>query len=119
MQRTIARLLLVFAIAGNLIPLALAARPAPVPACCIRHKHHCHASAASNPSQPEVREACGCPHGCGHAVVTARWAHPGTQAISFLARPVNGHLAVQAFSPLFAEFLNFRTTRAPPLLTRI
>jgi hypothetical protein len=119
MQRMTARLLLLFALAGNLIPLALAASTPTLPACCIRRNHHCHASAASNSSQPDIREACCCRHGCGHAVVTARWAHPRTQAGSFIAPAVSRHVAAQPFALLSPEFRNFKPTRAPPLLAGI
>jgi hypothetical protein len=119
MQRTIARLLLLFALAGNLIPLGLAATPKPLPACCLRHKHRCHAFVASNSSQPEVRDACCCRQSCGHAVVTARWAHPEAHADSLIGRTMSRHVAAQPFARLSPEFLNFKTTRGPPLLACI
>jgi hypothetical protein len=118
MQRVIAKLLLLFAVAGNVIPLTLAASTPRLPACCIRHKHHCHASGASTSLQPEIRDACCCRQNCSYAVITSQWAHPRAQAGSVIARTVSRYVAAQAFAPLSPEFLNFRTTRGPPLLTR-
>jgi hypothetical protein len=119
MQRTIARLLLLFSVAGTVIPLAGAVSTAPLPLCCIRHKHACHAAVGSNSSPAEVHESCCSRQGCGHAVITARWAHPGMQAGSFLARALSRHIADQQLPPLSPEFLNFKPTRAPPPLATL
>ncbi|HUO24787.1 MAG TPA: hypothetical protein VMU61_03915 [Candidatus Aquilonibacter sp.] len=116
MQRTIARLLLLFAVAGNLIPLALAATAVPPHACCIRANHHCHNSALSDSRQPEFRSTCCCRQGCGHVVVTAQWAHPQTPAAPVGAPAVNSRLTPGQSPALFAEVLTRQSTRAPPSL---
>ena len=51
MQRLTARLLLLFALAGNFLPVALAATTAPPRACCLRMAHKCHKRPARNPKQ--------------------------------------------------------------------
>ena len=51
MRRLAARLLLLFALAGNLVPLGLA-MTAPAHACCVRkaaHSHHCHEAGSTIP----------------------------------------------------------------------
>src|ERR1700691_3054325 len=84
MNRLIARLLLLFALLGNLVPIALAANPAPPHACCLRKGvHHCQDSSGSESSQPVVRDSSCCRGNCGHAVTTAQWAHPQPRLASF------------------------------------
>jgi hypothetical protein len=118
MQRTIARLLLLFAFAGNLIPLALAATATPPHACCIRKTHHCHNSAASS-SQPELLSRDCCRQSCGQVVITAPWAHPQTHAASTKDQIVTSRLTPLDQPAFSSESLIQQATRAPPLLSRI
>jgi hypothetical protein len=114
MQRTIARLLLLLAVAGNLIPLALAATAVPPHACCIRASHHCHNSAISNSQQPEFRSTCCCRQGCGHAVTTAQWADPKTPTAPVGTPVVNSRVTPWHSAALLGEVLTRQSTRAPP-----
>jgi hypothetical protein len=119
MQRATARLLLLFALAGNLIPLALAAVAVPPHACCIRKNHHCHNSAATMSSQAEFHSRDCCRQNCGHAVVTAQWAHPEAQTNSVGARILARPVALHRSAPFTTEFVAQKATRAPPSLTQI
>jgi hypothetical protein len=119
MQRTIARLLLLLALAGNLAPLALAAIAVPPHACCLRKNHHCHNSAASSSSHSEFRSRDCCPQNGGHAVVTAQWAHPEQQAGSVTSRILACRVMLEPLAPHSSELLTQRATRAPPLLAYI
>jgi hypothetical protein len=76
MHRWTARWLLLFAIVGNLVPLAMAVAVPPPHACCIRKAHHCHDSAASESLELAIRSGICCNNGCSRAATTAQWAHP-------------------------------------------
>jgi len=115
MHRLTARFLLIFALAGNVIPLALAATAPPPHACCVRKvASHCHESAASESNQPSIRASGCCSHDCCRAVITAQWANPQPRAEGPFAKNVNAHVArPQADSPIL-EVSNFQSGRAPP-----
>src|SRR5215831_18486216 len=73
MQRLTARLLLLFALAGTFVPVAMQALASPPHACCLRKAvHRCHTQAASQ--DPVVSDAGCCHHDCCRAVTTAQWA---------------------------------------------
>src|ERR1700682_2002893 len=77
MHRLTAKLLLLFALVGNITPLTLAAVAAPLHACCARKAaKHCHESAASEPNEPSIRASSSCGHDCCRAAATTKWAHP-------------------------------------------
>ncbi|HKI26642.1 MAG TPA: hypothetical protein VKA07_09975 [Candidatus Sulfotelmatobacter sp.] len=123
MHRLTARLLLLFALAGSILPLAQAVTASPVPECCRRMgAHHCQdasaASASASGSSQASFRAPGCCHGdCGRAVTTAQWAHLQLIANDPFARNIDARIvasnphapdAIRAASP---------STRAPPLLS--
>jgi hypothetical protein len=119
MHRLTARLLLFFALVGNLAPLALAATAAPPHACCVRKTaHHCHDSLASESvsetGQLVIRDANCCNGDCGRAVTTAQWAHAQSPAGAFDAPPVETHLSQLDLVSPNAKFCRFASTRAPP-----
>src|SRR3982074_1657962 len=77
MHRQTAKLLLLFALVGNITPLMLAAVAAPLHACCARKAaKHCHESAASEQNQPSIRASGCCGHDCCRAATKTKWAHP-------------------------------------------
>ncbi len=73
MQRLTAKLLLLFALVGTIVPIALAVT-APPHACCIRKTHHCHDSASPESTQLAFSSKT-CDHDCCRAVSTSKWAH--------------------------------------------
>jgi len=113
MQRLMARILLLFAVVGAMLPIALQATAAPVHACCRRSgAHHCVDSPPAH--EPIVRNTGCCRGDCSRAVTTAQWAHPQppTSAVStqpVVARAIDWHAA--AVSTLFSSS---RSPRAPP-----
>src|SRR5579862_7886261 len=78
MHRLTARLLLMFSLAGVLVPAALAFSVNPPHACCRRKTPHCHNSAMPT-DQPAVY-AAGCDqHSCCRGLVVAQVAQPKPQ----------------------------------------
>jgi len=116
MQRLTARLLLLFALAGNLVPLALAITAAPPHACCVRKAaHHCHEPADGDSSQLVIRDIGCCNHDCCRAVTTAQWAHPQPKLTAFFLHPIDIHLAVSQSDSPAAASAEFQPSRAPPI----
>jgi hypothetical protein len=115
MHRMTARLLLFFALVGNLVPLALAATAAPPRACCLRKGvHHCQDSQASKGEQLVIRDASCRDRGCGRAVTITQWAHPQSQAVAFFLQTIKTHPAgSQPKSPANPS-AEFQSSRAPP-----
>jgi len=123
MHRLTAKLLLLFALAGSILPLAQAATASPVPECCRRMgAHHCQdASAASSgvtdSNEPSVRTP-GCCHGdCGRAVTTAQWAHLQAAGDEISAHIVATSITSSNPRAPATERLQSLSTRAPPLLS--
>lgn len=116
MPRLIARFLLLFALAGNLAPIALAATATtPAHACCLRKGvHRCHDSVASESGELVVRGSGCCHQDCCRAVTTVRWAHAAPHATSFAARNVEAYLALHNLATPNNEVSRFQSTRAPP-----
>jgi hypothetical protein len=115
MHRLTARLLLFFALVGNLAPLALATVPAPLHACCLRKKlHSCHDSPSVESEQPVISDSGCCNHDCCGATVCAHWAHPESQATSFLLQPIYAGLAGSNHNSPTYFFAQFQSSRAPP-----
>lgn len=114
MHRLTARILLLFALAGTFVPLALAATAAPPHACCLRKAHHCHAAVAES-DQLVVRATSCCNHDCCRAVTTRQWASPQPWVVSTFAHNVDAHVAdLQAKTPP-APGAASQSTRAPPV----
>jgi hypothetical protein len=115
MQRLTARLLLLFALAGNLIPLALAATAAPVPACCRRMgPHRCNAPSQADSGQTSFHASSCCNHDCCRAVTTSQFAHPESSLTAVFSRNIEIHSADLYRADALAESLSSQSTRAPP-----
>jgi hypothetical protein len=119
MQRLTARFLLLFAIAGNFVPLALAAATSPTHACCIRKAvHKCHeaalAGSAQSSSQPLVHAAGSCNHDCCRGATTAQWASPQFPGSGAVAHEANGTVAATQLSTPSTEAFLLQSSRAPP-----
>jgi len=115
MQRLTARLLLLIALLGIILPVALQATVAPQHACCRRQAgHHCHDSAETNPNEPVARRSGCCNHDCCRAVTSSQWAHPQpTLTAASVQNVTAGEIDRQPNRPS-TTFLTFRSTRAPP-----
>lgn len=118
MQRLTARLLLLFALAGNFIPLALAATSAPPHACCVRKAHHCHDSALAESNQIAVRAIGCCSHDCCRAVTTSQWANPQPSATPVFALNAEARPAESQPDAPAAQLSASQSTRAPPAVPR-
>jgi hypothetical protein len=114
MHRLTARLLLLFALLGNFVPIALAVSPASTPKCCLRKGvHHCHDTWLAGEELSLSANSCGS-HDCCRAATPAHWAHPEARNAAASAHHVelylnNAHpasLSLVAFSSL--------STRGPP-----
>jgi hypothetical protein len=115
MHRLTARLLLFFALVGNLVPLALAAVPAPSHACCLRKKvHSCHDSLSTESEQLVISDSSCCNHDCCGATISAHWAHPESQASSFLLQPIHAGVAGSKQNSPASILAQFQSSRAPP-----
>jgi hypothetical protein len=117
MRRLTAIFLLLFALAGTFVPLAMATATAPQHACCIRKAHHCHDSATTDSEQLNISSAACCNHDCCRAARTSRSANPQS-AISSACVQNGGQFtsALGSNAPAAATF-HYRSTRAPPQLT--
>jgi hypothetical protein len=115
MHRLTARLLLLFALVGNLAPIALAACTAPPHACCLRKgSHHCQDSAAAESNKSSFRAPDCCNHDCCRAATTAQWAHRPPQLTQLSVRGVEQFLReIQPAVPS-ADAALFHSPRAPP-----
>jgi hypothetical protein len=114
MHRLVARLLLLVALAGNLIPLALAATIAPRHACCVRKAaHSCHGSSAADAEKPVIRNSGCCRQDCSRAVAFSK-VGLGRHSAGFCAPSGHGRLA-EAPSIISVTTRRARqSTRAPP-----
>src|SRR5215469_11178571 len=113
MQRLTARLLLLLALAGMFVPVAMQALAAPPHACCLRKPvHRCHAPGASQ--DPVASDAGCCNHHCCHAVTTTQWANPEAPQNSVSALGAANYDPVLDPSAPAKEHLSLRSSRAPP-----
>ncbi|MGC2474824.1 MAG: hypothetical protein WA485_10850 [Candidatus Sulfotelmatobacter sp.] len=113
MQRLTARFLLLFALAGTFVPVALQATAAPVRACCRRNAaHHCNDSVPSD--APVLRDIGCCNHDCCHAIATSHWAHPQpSQAAATTQNTAPRQIDLPSIVPA-TDIFSTRSTRAPP-----
>jgi hypothetical protein len=115
MHRLTARLLLLFALAGSLIPLAQAVTAAPQPhACCVRKAHHCHDSAGEESAQLIIRSAGCCNHDCCRAAITSQWASPQKPTAPVIAQSVTTVIADSHPNTPITRQAASSSTRAPP-----
>ncbi len=114
MQRLIARLLLLFALAGTFIPLALAAAAPPPHACCVRKAaHQCHGSVPESDQLAICASGC-CNRDCRRAVITSQYASPQPRATAAFLQKLGGGIANPSDSISFTQFSASQSTRAPP-----
>ena len=115
MRRVTARLLLGFAILGNLAPIVWAAMTDPHLLCCVRNGvHHCHVVEGRESEKTSFVAADCCNRDCRLAVTTAQWALAGS--------PIRTASAQHAEAPIAASYpgiptsrsSRFESTRAPP-----
>jgi hypothetical protein len=114
MQRLIARFLVLFALAGNFIPLALAATAAPPHACCVRKSaHKCHTAAAES-DQLTIRAASCCRSDSSRAVITSQYATPQPRIRAAQLDKLDGSIADSGAIVSSTQFSASHSTRAPP-----
>ena len=115
MQRITARFLLLIALVGTMVPVAMQAKATPPHACCVRKgSHHCHESGQAPSEQPVFADVGCCNHNCCRAVTSSQWAHPqpslsplSTADSGGCANPAQPDKQVSASSSLLRS-------RAPP-----
>jgi hypothetical protein len=116
MQRLTARFLLLFALVGTFLPMALDATSAPMHACCRRTgAHHCTDSSGTS-DEPTVRDTSCCNHNCAGAVTTARWAHAQPASASVVSHPISIREGDRQRNAPASAILSARFTRGPPRL---
>ena len=113
MQRLTARFLVLFALAGTFVPVALAATAAPPHACCIRKAmHQCHGSGQSD--QLMIRGAGCCGHDCSRGVTTSQWAHPQPASDAAIVHQLRAHIPDASCQAVLSDLFSSRSSRAPP-----
>jgi hypothetical protein len=115
MQRLTARLLLLFALLGTFLPIALEATSAPAHACCRRTSaHHCNDTAGTRDETAIHSNAECCNPNAHRAVTTSLWADPEPlQAGVFAPRTSVPNTELRWAAPLTRPFSS-QSTRAPP-----
>jgi len=114
MQRLTARFLLLFALVGTFVPLALAATAAPLHSCCLRKAaHHCH-GVGNEADQRAIYSSSCCNHDCCRAVTTSQCADPQPPLAPVFAPNVESRAAASPSRALASEFLASQSSRAPP-----
>ena len=114
MQRLTARFLLLFALVGTFVPLALAATSAPQHACCLRKGvHQCHGS-APEANQRSIRDTSCCHHDCCRAVTTPQWANAQPPVTPPFAQNVEAHIAESHSDFPATKLFSSLSARAPP-----
>jgi len=115
MHRVTARFLLLFALVGTFVPLALAATTAPAHACCRRKAAHpCHESPVDESDQLSIRGTGCCRQEGSRAVTTSRWASPQPPMPSKFAPIVAAQVSESHSQTPARKALSLQTTRAPP-----
>jgi hypothetical protein len=115
MHRLTARFLLLFAVVGNFVPLALASVAEQPHACCVRKAAHpCHGGAIVDSSRPSVHDTQCCNHDCCRAVTTAQWAHPQPRSASVCGRFISSRVAEFQKDPPAKKSFAPLSARAPP-----
>jgi hypothetical protein len=114
MQRLTARFLLLFAIVGTFVPLAIAVATPPQHACCLRQAaHQCHGS-GSETDQRSIRTTGCCNHDCCRAVTTSRSAHPQFSLGPPVAQAVDARIVESSVDTPSTDRFSTQSTRAPP-----
>jgi len=114
MHRLTARLLLLFALLGNIVPIALAVSPTAAPKCCLRKGvHHCQTASLAGEELSLSSNSCGS-HDCCRVATPAHWAHPEARNCSVAAQSVEIYRSQMRPSGLNGEAHTSLSTRAPP-----
>jgi hypothetical protein len=122
MHRWTGRCLLLLALMGIFVPVALAvSAPAVSHACCVHQVapvHPCHGMVMASPQEPSEQltlhgNGC-CGNDCRRASTTARWAQPQAQAFTFVRRVVVQKVALPQSVVPSEQHASFQSTRAPP-----
>jgi len=112
MQRLTARFLLLFALVGTFVPLALALTAEPPHACCLRKSaHQCH---GSDPDERAIRSSSCCNQDYRRAVTTSQWAHPQPSLSSVSMQTVEARRIESRVDAPATELFASQSTRAPP-----
>jgi hypothetical protein len=112
MQRLTARFLLLFALLGTFVPLALAVTAESPHACCLRKAvHQCH---GSDPDERAIRGNSCCNQGYSRAVTTSQFAHPQTSLASISAQTVEAQIVESPAETPTRKLFASQSTRAPP-----
>lgn len=116
MQRITARFLLLIALLGTIVPIAMQAKATPAHACCLRKgPHQCHESAAAHSDGPVLRDAGCCNHDCCRAVASSHWAHPLPSQNTVGAQGSTGSEAGNPSDEPSSLTYSLLRSRAPPL----
>jgi hypothetical protein len=116
MRRLTAQMLLLLALAGSFLPLAMAASAASVHACCLRKStHHCHASSQSQELAIGSRGCC--PQGCNRGVTTSKSARPGNAPAVVYSHLADRRAPLSSFSSPTAIFVSLLSGRGPPAVS--
>jgi len=114
-HRLTAKLLLLFGVLGNIVPVVQAAIPAPRHACCVRKApHHCDESTNTDSSRSVIRGVNCCGHDCCRAVTTAQWAYPLLRGTSFSKQMPSAMVAERILDSPANDLLSSHASRAPP-----
>jgi hypothetical protein len=114
MQRSTARFLLLLALGGTFLPLALSAA-APSHACCLRAAHRCHSTSESE--ERTVNGITRCGHDCCRGVTTSQAAHP-KPSVAVISLEFSRACAAELLpaAPRANSFC-LPSTRAPPIVS--
>jgi len=115
MQRLIAKFLLLFALIGTIVPIAMAVT-APQHACCIRKTHHCHESASSDSAQLAISSQT-CDHDCCRGVTTSQSANLQPGLSPAVLQIIETDITDSHPRTPTAQHSASQSTRAPPQLS--
>jgi len=114
MHRLTARFLLLFALVGTFVPLALAATAAPSHTCCLRTTaRQCHGSGPES-DQRVLHDASCCQHEGCRAATTPQWAHAQSRMTAPLAQAVEARIPESRAGSPATKLFSAQSTRAPP-----
>ncbi|HSY92280.1 MAG TPA: hypothetical protein VK812_12960 [Candidatus Binatus sp.] len=121
MQRLTARLLLLYALIGTFVPLALAVTAPPPHSCCLRKSaHQCHQPASATADESDQRSIHGagcCAHDCCRAVTTSQSADPQSSLAPVFAPNVESCVAAPDSRNPTSNLFASQSARAPPRIS--
>ena len=115
MQRLTAKFLLLFALFGTVVPVAMAVT-APQHACCVRKTHHCHEPASPDSTQLAISSQT-CDHDCCRGVSASQWANIELRINLAVVRNIETHTGNSQPRTPAAQHSASQSTRAPPQLS--